>query len=343
MKQKKFWMALAALVTVFFVVFYFSKRLTGRTGDISMVEQPVTQIQLAGPVADRTAEISGLAWYEDNLILLPQYPNVFDESGDGFLYYLPRAEIVAYLDATNPTALEPRPIQLIASGLIDQIPAYQGFESIGFSGEKVFLTIESGEGTDMMGHIISGTITLDLSTLTLDTAHVVDIPPQAKSENHSDESILVLKDKVLTFYEVDGEQIVAEPVAHVFDYELNSLGTLPMPNLEYRLTDTALSSGNEFWGINYFFPGDEDLAPASDPIQDQYGMGESQSKFPQVERLVKFEYSASGITLAEAPPVSLVLGEDIHNWEGLVLLDQHGFLIATDKFPETILAFVPMP
>lgn len=40
-----------------------------------------------------------------------------------------------------------------------------------------------------------------------------------------------------------------------------------MDNIEYRLTDTALLSfGNEFWGINYFFPGDTDLLPSLTPL-----------------------------------------------------------------------------
>ena len=96
-----------------------------------------------------------------------------------------------------------------------------------------------------------------------------------------------------------------------------------------------------FWGINYFFPGDTDLLPSIDPIADVYG--KSNAGFEHVERLVKFEYSEDGITLAKAAPILLVLTEDARNWEGLVVLDDRGFLLATDKFPTTILGFVPLP
>jgi len=34
-------------------------------------------------------------------------------------------------------------------------------------------------------------------------------------------------------------------------------------------------------------------------------------------------------------------GNDARNWEGIVRLDNRGFLLATDKFPTTILGFVP--
>ncbi len=341
MKQKNWWILLVvlAVAAAAFVFFYRS----GGIGSGTLEEQSVVSLPLTGSLADAKAEVSGLGWYEDNLILLPQYPNFSDEGSDGFLYALLKAEILAYLDGTGKTELEPKPITLIAPGLADQIPNFQGFESIGFSGSKVFLTIEAGDGTDMQGYLISGIISADLSQLELDTTKLTSIPIQAVSENHTDESILVFEDRVVTFYEVIGEAIVANPVAHVFDFDLNSLGTIPMDSIEYRLTDTAFSSGNEFWGINYFFPGDTDLLPSVDPIADVYGNGESNAEFEHVERLVKFEYSEDEITLAKTAPIPLVLTEDARNWEGLVVLDDRGFLLATDKFPTTILGFVPMP
>jgi hypothetical protein len=349
MKQRNIWIALVVLILVVAAVVFFTSSPPSQqqqqkpSAEILLTEMPVTEIALSGPAADPSAEFSGLAWYGDNLILLPQYPNIFDESGDGSLFYLPKAEIVLYLNGARGTPLTPRPIKLIAPDLADQVRNYQGFESIGFSGDRAFFTIEAGTGTDMQGYLISGTISADLSTLTLDTTKLAEIPSQAVSANHSDESILVLKDKVLTFYEVNGEAIVADPVAHVFDYDLNSLGTIPMSNLEYRLTDTAFSNGNVFWGINYFFPGDKDLLPKDDPILDAYGTGETHAKYPQVERLVQFQYSDSGIKLLKTRPILLALTEDARNWEGLVVLDGRGFLMVTDKFPTTILGFVPIP
>jgi hypothetical protein len=61
-----------------------------------------------------------------------------------------------------------------------------------------------------------------------------------------------------------------------------------------------------------------------------------------VERLVEFQYSESGITLAATPPLQLELGDDPRNWEGIVRLDDRGFLLTTDWCLETILAFGPL-
>jgi hypothetical protein len=249
MRQRDLWLLLAVLVILAGSIrWLFAAPVSG---EFSLTEQTVIEIPLAGPLADRSAEISGLAWAGENLVLLPQYPGIFDENGDGLLFYLPRQDIVAFLDGSNRSPLEPRPIKLVAPELEDQINNFQGFESIGFSGTRVFLTIESGGLTNMMGYLVGGSISPDLSVLLLDTSRLAQIPPQANYENLTDESMLVFDDKVITFYETNGELIVAQPVVHVFDHDLNLTGTLPMTQLEYRLTDTAFADGNEFWGINY--------------------------------------------------------------------------------------------
>ncbi|MBI3168988.1 MAG: hypothetical protein HYZ22_10945 [Chloroflexi bacterium] len=307
----------------------------------SATEQPVTVLELTGPIAVPEAELSGLAWHGETLILLPQYPERFGE-GDGALFALPKADIVAALDGTTP--LEPAFVPLNAPGLKETIPNFQGYESIVFHGDQVFLTIEAGEGTDMHGYIVSGEISADESEITLDTSNVVEIPMPFPSDNHSDEAIIIEKDFVMTFFEINGANLNSAPVAHAFDFDLNPQGTVSIPNLEYRLTDAAAYSGNDFWVINYFFPGDTDLAPSIDPLAQKYGEGPTHAQQDQVERLVKMTYTPNGITLADSAPIQLTLdGDNARNIEGLVLLDDQGFLLVTDKFPSTLLMFVENP
>jgi len=49
--------------------------------------------------------------------------------------------------------------------------------------------------------------------------------------------------------------------------------------------------------------------------------------------------------LTDSAPIQLTLLSDgtARNWEGVAKLDDRGFLLATDKFPDTILAFVQQP
>jgi hypothetical protein len=321
---------------------YFSFGLMQEPQAAIAQEQSLKLIPLAGPVADKSAEISGLAWFGDTLILLPQYPERFG-AGDGVLFAMPKQSILDYLDGKSSEALKPQTVTFVAPGLKEKIANFQGYEAIGFHGDRVFLTIEAGQGTEMHGYLVSGAITADGSQIMLDTAKIVEIPLPIMSENHSDEALLVLDDKILTFYELNGADLVPHPVALTFDLDLNPLSSLSFPHLEYRLTDASLAPDGQMWVINYFFPGDTDMLPKSDPLAQTYGEGPTHAQVDQVERLVAFNLTVSGFTLAKSAPIQLTLEKDSRNWEGLVALDQRGFLVATDKYPTTMLGVVAYP
>jgi hypothetical protein len=102
-----------------------------------------------------------------------------------------------------------------------------------------------------------------------------------------------------------------------------------------------LDENGRFWVINYFYPGDIVLQTDNDPLVAlQQGWGTTHLAYDQVERLVELQMSADGISLTETPPILLQLPSDeARNWEGIVRFND-GFLLATDKFPQTILAYV---
>jgi len=158
----------------------------------------------------------------------------------------------------------------------------------------------------------------------------------------SHETLLIFHDNLYTIYEANGKNVNQVPVVHVFDLSLESRSEIGMPNIEYRVTDaTEPNAAGEFWAINYFFPSDSsDLKPALDQLALDYGVGASHRDADPVERLVKFAISDDGITLVDRIPIYLTLRqEDSRNWEGLVQFGE-GFLLVTDKFPTTILAYV---
>jgi hypothetical protein len=310
---------------------------------------PVTEIPLSGPAAQPSAEVSGLAWYGDDLILLPQYPDFASEEGDGALFALPKADLLAYLAGAWPGPLEPVPIPFIAPGLAGRIAGFEGYEAIAFLGDQAFLTIEADTPAGMRAYLVSGWIAPDLSALTLDTTTLAEIPAQSPVGNKSDEALLVVGDKLVTIYEANGASITPSPVAHLFSTDLAPMGTLPFPHIEYRITDaTALDAEGRFWAINYFFPGDTDLWPTTDPLDERYGQSATRNQHQAVERLVEFQYTQSAIRLIDRAPIQLgssdsLLGGLGRNWEGLVRFDDDGFLLVTDLFPGTILGFVPAP
>ncbi len=310
----------------------------------SGAEVAVQAIPLRGPASSREAEFSGLAWYKDHLILLPQFPERFESAHDGTLFAISEPDLQAALTA-DAQPIAPKTIDLVAPGLLDNIPDMQGMEAIAFWADKVFIAIETGYGNHMTGYIVAGTIAPDLSRITLDTTKLAKIPARAAISNASEETLVATGDRVIAIFEANGANINPTPVAHVFDHSLQALGTVPFPGIEYRVIDaTAIDDQKRFWVSNYFYTGDrERYDPAEDAIASTYGEGKSHQGSDTVERLVLLEYDGQRVKRVERAPIQLELGAGGRNWEGLVRWPGRGFLLVTDMFPDTILALAPYP
>jgi hypothetical protein len=368
MKSNKLWIGLSFLIIIVGGLYYFADLSRGTTDvnkgtttlistnipatptatatltieDGPVTEQAVFLIPLDGPIAKKSAELSGLAWYGDTLILLPQYPERFGEDG-GMLFAIPKQMIMDYLDGKSNTPITPTTIKMIAPGLSDSIHDFGGYEAIAFSGRNIYLTIEAGKNEKMMGYLVTGNISADQSEIRIDTTRIVKIPPPLLMDNRAYEALIVDEDRILAFFEVNGKNLNPSPIAHVFALDLSPLGTIPFPNLEYRVTDAARDSNGQIWVINKFSPNDEDITTRIDPLVEQYGQGTTHQEYGQVERLVALGETSTRITLMDKAPIQLKLFEDVRNWEGLVALDKRGFLLVTDKSPGTLLGFVPLP
>lgn len=335
-----FFSAVVLLAVAAAAVFFVRSKSTPADVSGSSPHEAVVQIlPLAGPIADRSSELSGLAWNKDWLYLLPQYPERFGD-GDGVLFRLAKDQLREALANGAAAALTPQVVPFHAPGLKEQIPNFQGYEAIGFHDDRIYLTIEAGEGLDMHGYIVSGVAGDDAVTINPDSLFELALP--IASENHSDEALVVTDEQVLAFYEINGAELNPHPAAQVFDLDLHPLAAIPFPALEYRVTDAAWS-GEEIWVINYYFPGGEIPEPDTDPLVETFGKGSTHSQFKHVERIVGLHYTQGGITLGGQAPLQLELIEDARNWEGLALMDDSGFLMVTDKYPGTMLGFVKLP
>ena len=308
-------------------------------------EHAVTLIPLAGPLGASEAEVSGLAWYGDSLVFLPQYPERFGAAEySGAVFVLDKAEILAYLDGKSQGPLQPRPVPFESGEVSQNIPGYEGFEAIAFTGDQFFVTIEASPD-GMQGYLARGFVSPELAGLRLIPNRLAAIQPQAAIPNLSDELIVLFGDMLLTLYEANGTAVNPQPVAHLFDSELALRNQLAFPNIEYRLTDaTPADEMGRFWAINTFYIGDASLYPLADPIADQYGKGLTHTASPVVERLLQFQFTEQGVVLADTPPIQLALAADgqSRNWEGIARLDDGGFLLVSDEHPQTLFAFVPI-
>jgi hypothetical protein len=229
---------------------------------------------------------------------------------------------------------------------------FDGFEAlvvksdIGyFQPDLVFMLIEAEalDGT-MRAYLVSGEIRDGLSGIDLNLDKFISIPRQTDFNNMSYESMLLVENSLVVLYEANGATANPDATAYRVDLQTGELSPVAFPHVEFRITDaTALDEDGVFWATNYFFPGETFLAVESDPLFEHYGMGASQVEFDGFERLVAFQYSDAGITLVDTPPIQLLMTEESRgrNWEGIERLDDMGFLIVTDRFPQTWLGFVP--
>ncbi|MDP6456718.1 MAG: hypothetical protein QF613_07775 [Candidatus Marinimicrobia bacterium] len=310
------------------------------------VEQPVVEIPLTGELMEGDPEVSGLAWYGEELVLLSQYPDRFRSGGQDHIFAIPKEAIQHLLESPHGTSLSPRKVPFDDRGISDLVDNFEGYEALVFVEDRVFLTIEAVKGGGRIGYLVSGGVEEELSAISLDVASIQELTPTSLVDEMAFEALLSTDHHLIPIYEANGKTVNSLSQAVRIDRSLQTQSTIPFPSIEYRITDaTSLDEDARFWAINYFYPGEEHLKPRTDPVVEKYGQGPTHAVSQAVERLVEFQWSDSAITLVDRPPVQFQLlaeGES-RNWEGIVRLDDKGFLVITDTYPETILAFIPMP
>ena len=304
-------------------------------------------IPLTGLPAFPDAEISGMAWYGDKLIILPQYPRKYISTlGSASLFALSKKEILDYLAGSHQGALETTQIPVYNSDVAAQVPGYEGFEAIAFNGDQVYLTIEANYQGAMQGYLIQGIFLPGENSITLDPETLIQIPTPVQIFNAAYETMFIADKQVITLFEANGKGLNSEPNAFVKVGTSQEFTSLDLFNIEYRLTDaTDLDSEGRFWVLNVFVPIEFWFYSNSDPIIDQYGQGSTHAANIHVERLLELKYNDGQISLSGNPPIQIELIDDANprNWEALVRIDDLGFLAMTDTYPGTILGFIHKP
>jgi hypothetical protein len=292
-------------------------------------EIPVQEIVLLGAAADAEQQYSGMEWYGDTLVLLPQYP-------DDALFGIEKSTLLTAI-AGEISAIEPFLIPFDDSGFV--VIASQGYEAIAFTGDQVYLTIEAGLFAGMHSYLVQGTVLADRS-ISIHGAEPVEIAQPARINNAAHEAITIIDGQILSLYERNGQHESDLPAAELFSPELTAR-TVPLPALPYRITDATTSDADgRFYVINYLYPG-ETAQDADDPFPISSDLT-THSQYRHIERLVELQLTPDGsVQLTDALPVYLQLEADPRNWEGIVRLDDLGFLLITDSHPDSILAFVP--
>ena len=307
-------------------------------------ETEVQIIALARPLDQNKAEISGLAWCQGKLILLPQYPQRLSHNGESYLYYLERQDILDYIDGLSTQPLKPKRIRINEKELRKAVTFFDGFEAIACRDNKLWISIEA---LNFLGRyqsfVVPGVIDFTQDPkIQIDQRRLVQLKTQSNLINVGDEAIVLHGDDVIAIHEVNDSRAVKHPKARRVSRLSQDLSELDFPNLSYRITDaTELDAEQRFWAINYKYSGDKFSRNATDQLAERFGQGDSHKKFYNVERLVEFQLEKKRISLVDQAPIQLKMtAVEGRNWEGIVRLKGRGFLLASDKHPSTLLGFV---
>lgn len=303
----------------------------------------IREIALDLPIDLATAEFSGMDWWGDRLVLLPQYPEVFTGGEGGALPVIERARLRAYLDGTDTTAIRPALVPFDDAQLPVRVQGWDGYEALAFHGSDAYLTIECLTHGGWVGVLVRAAVSGDLERIVVDDAQQIEIPGASRRPNFTEEALVVVGDDVLSVHELNGRRVNREPRALRFDGGLGRLTPWVFPRVEYRVTDaTAVDDEGRFWVFNQFWPGE---ASAVDARDDDLAAGDRPSGRP-VERILPLRVRGDSLVLDRARPIVELItrADDVaRNWEGLVRWGDEGVLLVTDRHPRTIFAFVAWP
>jgi hypothetical protein len=293
--------------------------------------------------SDRNAEYSSLCWYQDKLILLPQYPSYFRSKIDeDVIFMLTKDQLSKAIKRKGKAILEVSKIQVVNNETYKLLPGYEGFEGICYDGNYFYLSVEFNSSTQK-GLVVKAQLSQDNKKLEiLNDQHIIlDLP--ANVFNASYESISSYNNDIYLIYEANGINVNNNAIVKKISSDLTKVEDVKFAAIEYRITDiTAFDETGRAWAINYFWPGDashynpdEDNIPNSFPQTNniEYGV---ERIIPLIinDNEIKYDTSRDPIYIKkEARDVS-------YNWEGIVKYDNNSFILATDKFPKTVLRYL---
>ena len=150
-------------------------------------------IPLSGIITDPNQEISGLDWYKDNLVLLPENLN-------GFVFIIPKKKIIKSIELKNPPPIFPEVNSFKTPNYAKTIKGFEGFESIAFNNDKFFVTIEAKDDDGMKSYLAWGKINSNSLNMTIHKDSLKEIKTPIQVKNMTYESTLIYEENIILLY-----------------------------------------------------------------------------------------------------------------------------------------------
>lgn len=309
-----------------------------------LAETEVVFLNLGEPLNTPSAQISGMAWCQDKLLLLPQLPEFStSDGGDKYQLYTLEKEDIARAIADPSTLLTPAPVDFVDEPLRDNLEVFDGYEAVVCSGKRFWFAIETKvEDRDFTTTLVeaSGDLTAAQPSIKLAEQPLSVIESQSGVWNFSEETLVLDGDNLLAIHEANGT--IDNPYAISTNLKTSEQTHIAFPTIAHRITDATAMIDQRFWVINYLWADLDVLKGYPDKIAKQYPPSGTHLKTNSVERLLELEFRDGAIELTDTPPIYLQLSNlKGRNWEGVVRMGDAGLLLVSDEHPATIFGFVP--
>lgn len=295
---------------------------------------------VAGPMNQRDAEISAMAWCDGKLLVVPQYPDFYDRQTP-VLFSLSPEQISAAIELDE--VIEPELIAIENYTKLARVSSYEGIEALVCNDNDLYLAAEINSFGRRDSTVIARARWRDN---TVEITHVgKPIPSLAPISNHTNETLVLVEDGLLSIHELNSRHNQGQaPRANWLDLNGQAQSLVPMAQVLYRITDaTALDGHGRFWVTNYLYRKEKHLNPGPDGLWARFGRSDSQAMGLDIERVVELQWRDGEVTLSGRAPINIALDTRLggRNWEAVARWQDRGLLLATDEYPATLLAFLP--
>jgi len=207
-------------------------------------------------------EFSGMAQLGNRIYLLPQYGGFYESKLDGdFNMYSLLADSINSVIQGKDTSLTHFNILKIHN--LEKLPqviknAYQGFETLTFLGNTVYMAIETVD-TAANCYLVKGIIDTLKREINIDYKNYLALKRPFYIGNAGYESIAWAPgaNKLIAFYEFNASP--GGNMAYLIDTTLTKAPEpVRTPFLYFRNTDAVTATNGSIYAINYFWDGDYD-------------------------------------------------------------------------------------
>ena len=284
-------------------------------------------LNLAGFPAGSQTAITGMAWFSDTLVLLPQFPDLNAVAGQGAVFGIPRAVLQNAISERSSQAIELVKIPFLFQGIKADLPNSVGFHSLAFSGSQVFSTVLVNAGITTL-YLVKGQVSQDLKRITLGNRVQISSQSDTKPAPLFGSILMVAGKRIVLFETGIGSDAKASISAALYDFSLTPQGIIPFPHLEsYLISVSSTDAQGSFWGLSCVLP------------------TKAENNLMTAATMEEFHFTEYGIERTESPQLLFKLSNpSAHCPSGLERLGIEGYLVVDPNLTSGLrILYIPKP